>query len=225
MPRSPRVDVGENYYHVINRANARLQIFFTEEDYKLFESVLEDACEMFSVDLIAYCVMPNHFHLILKTGNDGELSFFMKWFTQTHTKRWHSYNKTHGSGSLYQGRYKSFIIQEDRHLLTVLRYVERNPLTANLVKNSLNWKYSSLYRREMGDAKARKLLSEWPIERPADYLILLETPIGEKEIAKLEQSENRCTPYGDDAYVLEMVEKYGLEQTIRGKGRPKKAIL
>ncbi|MEY3784214.1 MAG: hypothetical protein RLZZ230_536 [Candidatus Parcubacteria bacterium] len=165
--------------------------------------------------------MPNHFHIVLKTKEDGEMSQFMKWFTQTHTSRWHAKNKTHGSGSLYQGRYKSFIIQDDQHLFTVLRYVERNPLTAKLVTKPLNWEYSSVYRRYEGSTEQKKLLTPWIIEEPSDYLDILTQPMNPKEIERLERSEIKSTPYGDEVFILDTIERYGLETTTRNSGRPK----
>ncbi|MEY3784538.1 MAG: hypothetical protein RLZZ230_860 [Candidatus Parcubacteria bacterium] len=221
MPRIPRLDIGQNYYHIINRANARLQIFNNEEDYELFEEVLQDAWDIYQPNILAYCVMPNHFHVVIKTKEDGEMSQFMKWFTQTHASRWHAKNKTHGSGSLYQGRYKSFIIQDDQHLFTVLRYVERNPLAAKLVTKPLNWKYSSVYRRYEGSVEQKKLLSSWAIEEPDNYLDILTQPMTPKEIERLEQSETKSTPYGDEEYVLNTIEQYGLKATARNSGRPK----
>lgn len=221
MPRIPRLDIGGNYYHIVNRANARLQIFNNEEDYELFEGVLQDAWDIYQPNILAYCVMPNHFHIVIKTKEDGQMSLFMKWFTQTHASRWHAKNKTHGSGSLYQGRYKSFIIQDDQHLFTVLRYVERNPVTAKLVTKPLNWKYSSVYRRYEGDTEKKKLLTPWAIEEPVDYLDILTQPMTAKEIDRLEQSERKSTPYGDEEYVLSAIEQYGLKATTRNSGRPK----
>ncbi len=110
MPRLPRIDVGNEIYHVINRANARLPIFFKEE-----------AKEKYDMRILAYCLMPNHFHLILYPHKDNDLQKFMQWTTLTHTQRWHIKNKTVGTGHLYQCRYKSFIIEKDKHLLTIIR--------------------------------------------------------------------------------------------------------
>jgi len=133
MPRIPRVDIKDEIYHVINRANARLPIFFNEKDYLLFDSILVEGKTKFDMRILAYCLMPNHFHLVLWPMEDGDLQRFMQWVTLTHTQRWHSQNKTIGTGHLYQGRYKSFLIQKDNHLLSAIRYVERNPLRAKLV--------------------------------------------------------------------------------------------
>src|SRR3989338_9451987 len=145
MGRSPRVDVGGYAYHILNRANARLPIFFKEKDYVLFEEILREGVRKHDMRLLAYCFMPNHFHLVLHPKDDGDIQQFMQWVTLTHTQRWHLSKGTTGTGHLYQGRYKSFIAQTDNHLLAVIRYVERNPLRAKLVKKAENWRFSSLF--------------------------------------------------------------------------------
>jgi len=156
MPRTARTDVGGYVYHVLNRANSRVQIFDDENDYKQFEIILEEAVEKYNMRILSYCTMPNHWHLVLYPKNDGDMGLFMGWLTNTHTRRWHTKKNTVGEGHLYQGRYKSFICQEDEHLLTLNRYVERNALKANLVKKAQDWKWSSIYRREYGTADQKK---------------------------------------------------------------------
>ncbi|MBU3942870.1 transposase, partial [Patescibacteria group bacterium] len=148
MPRTNRIDIANIPYHVINRANARIQIFDEDRDYKLFEEVLEEAKEKFDMGILSYCIMPNHWHLVLYSKTDGNLQLFMRWLSMTHTRRWHSQHKSIGSGHLYQGRYKSFLVQEDDYLLQLFKYVERNPLRAKLVNKAEDWKWSSLWRRE-----------------------------------------------------------------------------
>lgn len=222
MSRLPRIDVGNEIYHVINRANARLPIFFQEEDYKLFESIFEQGQVKYNMRILAYCLMPNHFHLVLYPHRNGDLQKFMQWVTLTHTQRWHIQNKTIGSGHLYQGRYKSFLIQKDRHLIAVIRYVERNPLRAKLVKKAENWNFSSLSRIISNDLNKKKLLSKWPIDEPKDYLTFVNTPINSKEEDSIRYSVNRGKPFGNDSWSDTMIEQYGLIATIRKVGRPKK---
>jgi len=94
MPRQPRNAIGGYVYHVLNRANARVQIFDNDKDYQLFESVLEEGVEKFGMRILSYCIMPNHWHLILYPLQDNDLSEFMKWLSNTHTKRWHAVKKT-----------------------------------------------------------------------------------------------------------------------------------
>ena len=134
MPRRLRVSSGGYAYHVLNRAVGRMRIFGKERDFEAFEEVIEQAKARLPMRVLAWCVMPNHWHFVLWPRGDGDLSEFMRWLTVTHTQRWHAAHRTAGTGPLYQGRFKSFPIQEDDHLWTVLRYVERNPLRANLVE-------------------------------------------------------------------------------------------
>ncbi len=222
MPRTTRTDIGNNLYHVINRANARLQIFFEEKDYILFENILEEAKEKFSMRILAYCLMPNHFHLVLYPRSDGDMSKFMQWLTLTHTQRWHQINNTKGTGHLYQGRYKSFLIQGDNHLISVIRYVERNALRAKLVKKAENWSFNSLARRLSRDARKKKLLSVWPIPEPEDYLLFVNTPQSKEEEENIRISVVKGKPFGTDAWTVKMIKKFKLESTVRPPWRPKK---
>ena len=140
MGRVLRTDIGNYVYHVLNRANARVRIFDNDKDYQLFKEILVEAKEKCNMRLLAYCIMPNHWHLVVNPKKDGDLSKFMNWLTLTHTQRWHVSKKTTGQGHLYQGRYKSFLCQNDNHFLVLVRYVERNALRANLVSSAEEWK-------------------------------------------------------------------------------------
>lgn len=104
MPRSPRTDVGDIAYHVLNRANARLPIFTTDTDYQAFERVLGEAQQRSRMPILTYCVMPNHWHLVIYPPADGMLVSFMCWLSMTHTQRWHAAHETTGTGHLYDGR-------------------------------------------------------------------------------------------------------------------------
>lgn len=221
MPRIERVDVGGYIYHVLNRANAHVQIFDSDEDYRTFEDILEKGVKEYDVRLLAYCLMSNHWHLVLETRKDGELSKFMGWITNTHTRRWHTTNGTIGQGHLYQGRYKSFLCEEQAYFLTLVRYVERNAKKANLVRHAQDWKWSSIWRREYGSFEQQQLLSVWPATRPTDYLRLLNEPQTADEEDAIERSVAKNIPYGDDRWVDAVVKQFGLEQTLRPIGRPK----
>src|SRR6516164_1165917 len=150
MGRAVRVDAGGLVYHVLNRANARLRIFAKAGDYEAFETVLEQARARFGTRVLAYCVMPIHWHLVLWPRAQRELSRFVGWLTLTHTQRWHAHYRDVGSGHLYQGRFKSFPIEADDHYLAVCRYVERNALRAGLVERAEAWHWGSLGRRLAG---------------------------------------------------------------------------
>jgi putative transposase len=222
MGRALRTDVGGYVYHVLNRANGRAQIFETDKDYQLFESVLEEARDRTEMRILAYEIMPNHWHLVLYPKKDGDVTKFMGWFTLTHTQRVHSNKKTIGHGHLYQGRYKSFLCQDDSYFLQLVRYVERNALRAGLVKKAQDWRWSSVWRREYGTKEQKKLLSQWPVEMPMNYSKLLNLPQSEKEENSIRNSMIRGSPYGGDSWVGGVIKKFGLEITMRKRGRPKK---
>jgi putative transposase len=144
MPRAPRTDVGGLVYHVLNRANARAPLFDDAIDYRSFTELLAEERAHTGMRLLAWCLMPNHWHLVLWPRADGDLARFVRRLTQRHTQARHRRQGTLGQGHLYQGRYKAFLVQDDPHLLAVCRYVERNPLRAGLVTSAADWPHSSL---------------------------------------------------------------------------------
>src|SRR5512147_328084 len=161
MPRRLRVSTGGYAYHVLNRAVARARIFRKTRDFEAFEEVLIEAKQRMPMRILAWAVLPSHWHMVLWPRGDGDLSEFMRWLTVTHTQRWHAAHRTSGTGPLYQGRFKSFPIEAGEHLLTVLRYVERNALRANLVERGEEWRWSSLWHRVHGDTA--KILDKGPV--------------------------------------------------------------
>ena len=169
MPRRPRVSTGGFVFHVLNRAAGRARLFDSEEDFLALETILEQARERSSTRLLSYCIMPNHWHLVLWPTRDGELSDYMRWVTVTHTQRCHAFHDTAGFGPLYQGRFKSFPVQHDEHLVTVCRYVERNPVRAGIVTSAAEWRWGSLWQRR-ARSNATVTLGEWPVDRPRRYV-------------------------------------------------------
>ena len=126
MPRGRRAAEGGVIYHALNRGNDRKQIFFKPADYLAFIALLLEGLKHADVDVLAFCLMPNHWHLVLRPRHAEDLSKYIAWVTNTHAKRYHEHYHTRGNGHVYQGRFKSFAVQEDFHLLAVLRYVEGN---------------------------------------------------------------------------------------------------
>lgn len=220
MPRPKRLDNAGQIYHVLNRANARLKIFDQQIDYVEYLQTLSKGLKKFKVDVYVFIVMPNHWHIICSPQVDGELSKLMHWVTMTHTQRWHSRKGTRGSGHFYQGRFKSFLIQDDGHFLQVCRYVERNALRAGLVNKAENWKWSSLFQRRNNAGIVQ--LSKWPIDIPRNYLNYLNESQSENELVNIRKSVNKQKPFGDNNWLLEVISKYGLQSTVRDGGRPKR---
>jgi putative transposase len=222
MGRAPRANAAGFVYHVLNRANGKLPLFEQPGDYDAFEQVLEEAQKHCPMRILAYCVMSNHWHLVLWPEGDGDLSRFTGWLTLTHTQRWHAFHKTTGSGHLYQGRFKSFAVQEDEHLLTVIRYVERNPLRAGLVPGAEHWRWSSLWRRERGNPASQNLLSDWPLPVPDNWLEWVNQPQTDAEIVALERCSLRGQPYGSHDWCEHTAIELGIQATLRPRGRPRK---
>jgi len=222
MPRRLRETAGGIVYHVLNRAVGRMTLFEKEADYLAFERVLEETWERTEIRILSYCVMPNHWHLLLWPREDGELSQVMRWLTVTHTQRWHAHYHTSGTGPVYQGRFKSFPVESDGHFLTVARYVERNALRANLVKRAQDWRWSSLRRRLERDKSVSRMLSEWPVPRPPDWTRRVNRPLTDGELESLRRSVRRGRPYGSDDWTQRMAKRLRLESTLRPPGRPRK---
>ncbi len=165
--------------------------------------------------------MPNPWRLLLWPCQDGELSDVMRRVTVKHSQRWHAHHHTSGSGHLYQGRFKSFPIESDEHLYTVLRYVERNPVRANLTERSEAWRWSSAWRYYRGDERQRSLLADWPIDRPGDWRRRVNRAETQAELTALRRCVRRSQPFGGADWTKRIIERLGLHWTIRPRGRPR----
>jgi putative transposase len=199
-------------------------LFEKDEDYASLEKVLDEAYRKVAVRVLAYCLMPNHWHLILWPRRDGDLSRYIQWLTTTHMRRWHAHRGTRGTGPVYQGRFKSFPVQEDLHFLVVCRYVERNPLRANLVARAEDWRWSSLWRRHRGEAcEWLMAMSDWPAEAPPDWVSFVNRPETDEELEALRRGVTRGSPYGDATWQHQAAARLRLESTLRDPWRPRKA--
>lgn len=221
MGRALRVTAGDAVYHVLNRANGRQALFEDEGDYAAFERVLAEAQQRVPMRLLAYCLMPNHWRLVLWPLRDGDLSRFMAWLTLTHTQRWHAHRHTTGSGHVYQGRFKSFLVQTDAHLVTVCRYVERNARRAQLVERAEQWRWGSLWRRASGQGSPGLRLDDGPVARPSPWVEWVNAAETDAELRAVRQSVVRSQPFGEMSWVATMVDRLSLHTTLRPQGRPK----
>ena len=215
MPRTARASVGGLCYHVINRGNARAEVFHTPADYQAFRTLLKEAVARSGIRVLAYCLMPNHFHLTLWPRRDGELSACMQWLLTAHVRQYHALY--HSSGHVWQGRFKAFPIQEDTHLLTVLRYIERNPLRAGFVARAEEWLWSSA--REW--KQRPRWLTASPVAKPSPWLSWVNTPMTDGEVEALRHSVNRGTPFGTESWQRRTANRLGLESSMNPRGRPR----
>jgi putative transposase len=222
MPRTARIAPGGLIYHVLNRAAGKMRLFSKDADFEAFQQIMIEAVDRHPIRILAYCVLPNHWHFVVWPEEDGQLTNFFRWLAHTHAMRWRVSRRTVGCGPLYQGRFKSFPVQSDDHLLTVLRYVERNPRSAGLVERAELWRWSSLWARTQGDDTIKGLLSPWPLHRPTDWKKRVNAALSAKELEPLRVSLARSRPYGDDEWIKQKASELRLEHTLRPEGRPPK---
>lgn len=209
-------------YHVLNRANGRRTIFEQDGDYLAFERVLAEVQKRIPMRILAWCLMPNHWHLLLWPLQDADLSSYVGRVSLTHAQRWHAHRASAGTGHLYQGRFKSFLVQDDVHFLTVCRYVEANALRASLVRRAEDWRWGSLWRLQRGETAQSPTTHEWPLPRPGDWLTYVNEPAKNSEMDELRRCARRGGPYGSRQWVSGVAKDLGLESTLRTRGRPKK---
>jgi putative transposase len=219
MGRPLRPTSADVVYHVLNRANARMTLFEDDDDYAAFERVLTQPCARLSMRVLAYCVMPNHWHLVVWPRQERDLSRFMNWLTLTHTQLWHQHRHTVGEGHVYQGRFKSFPVETSEYLPTVCRYVERNPVRAGLVSRAEQWRWSSA-----GTYKSVQVQG-WPMARSAEWLGWVNEDETTEQLYAVRRSVLKGQPFGSEQWVERMVTQWNLGATLRDRGRPKKEFV
>ena len=214
MPRIARALADNCLYHIINRGNGRQQVFHKDGDYRAFIDLMLHAREKHPIRIYAWCLMPNHFHLLVQPEQADQLNKYMQWLMTSHVRRYHSHYKS--SGHVWQGRYKSFIVQNDDYLLTVTRYIEANPVRSGLSATAVQWPWSS--HKSRSDATENNHPDALPFPLPEDWEAYVDTPLTDKEIEKLRNSVNRQTPFGQSEWRDELCKKMGLESTVRARG-------
>lgn len=219
MPRRPRADVGGYVLHVMNRGCRRGELFTSHAQYEAFETLLREALEVWPVDLYDYCLMPTHFHFVIRPPVEGDLRHFMQQLTGDHARAWRRALGTVGEGAVYQGRYKPIPVQTEEYFLTLCRYVARNPVRAGLVARAEDWPWCATARIATGRFDLR--LSRWPIPRPENWLVLVNEPLEESVVAVIRKSVNRGCPLGNPSWQERVAKSLGIERTLRGPGRPK----
>jgi len=225
MPRLARRHLSRGCFHVLNRGNHRQTLFHRPDDYAQFLELLTAAHKKFDVDLWGYCLMSNHWHLVVEVEDLDELSGWVHWICNRHVRLFHRDRRELGGGHIYQGRYKSFPIEDEDYMYEVLRYVEANPVRAGLVTRGRDWPWSSLSRATV----QRGLL---PVERPplqpwvrnAAWEAEVDQPLEPHPLLVLRQSVVRGTPFGAADWVNRVVAEHGLESTVRPRGRPRKSL-
>jgi len=193
-------------------------VFHKPEDFDAFLQLFVDAGERHPMRILGWCLMPNHFHLVLRPYEDGDLGRWMQWFSTAHVRRYHSHY--HSSGHIWQGRFKAFPIQADEHLLTVLRYVERNALRAGLVERAEDWRWTSLALRSLKPVPT--ILSPSPVKLPGNWTAIVNRAQRAAEEKAVRHSVQRGTPFGGERWTSATAARLNLESSLRPRGRPRK---
>jgi putative transposase len=216
MPRIARALIDQGIYHVINRGNARQDVFHKEKDDESFVELLREARDRWPVKILAYCIMPNHFHMAPVPEQAEYLSPWMQWVMTSHVRKYHRHYGS--SGHVWQGRYKSFIIQD----VMVLRYIEGNPVRAGIVKSAKDSSWSS--HRENAGITEKRLTGEIPIVLPTDWTSYVDEPMTAYELERLRECARRQAPYGNDvcAWPTDWNQRYAAEEGRQEEKRDEK---
>jgi putative transposase len=216
-------------YHALNRGNNRAAVFDAHADYPLFLHALAQTQQRYPFRLFGYCLMPNHFHLLLQPDDGQNISRILQSLTVAHT--WHFHKAQRSSGHVWQGRFKSPVIQDDDHLLTVLRYIEANPLRAGMVSDLAAYRWSSYAAHGLGQADP--LLSAVPVwarlgkteaARQARWRAWVHEPLTERELAAVRKAVTSGRPFGSPSWVDATARRLGINLALRPRGRPKKQV-
>ena len=176
------------------------------------------------IGIFSMVLMPNHWHFVVRPDTDHQVSEFFQRLGTMHTMRFYAHYHTGGTGHLYQGRFKSFPVQQDDYLLRVLRYVERNALRANLVSMAEEWRWGTAYLRgQRGKGRPDWLLTPTDPPLPRKWRSWVNKPQTEAELAAIRHCIVRGAPYGDEVWRKQSAARLGLGSTLRSRGRPPKS--
>jgi putative transposase len=227
MGRLPRAIDDGLVYHAINRGNNRARVFEDDTDHVAFLEAIGKTKERYPFRLLGYCLMTNHFHLLLRPESGQSISRILQSLTVTHTWRYHKRHRS--SGHVWQGRFKSPVIQDDGHLLTVLRYIEANPLRANIVADPSDYGWSSFRRHGLGEDDP--LLSPFPVwdelgrtesERRKRWRAKVSAPQNERDVEAIRRSVRSGRPFGTEEWTERIAKRLKIDLIPRPRGRPRK---
>ncbi len=228
MPRPLRPIDDGLIYHVINRGNNRQKVFGGEGDYLAFLQAMADLKQRKPFSLFGYCLMGNHLHLLIRP-QEAPISRIVQSLLVSHTQRYHRCH--HSSGHVWQGRFKSPVIQDDDHLLAVLRYIEANPWRAKLVEQAGEYRWSSFAHHGLGRADplldavtAYEALGKGEATRRRHWSAYVHQTPDADELSAIRRSSETGLPYGESSWVNRLSKRLKLDLVIRPRGRPRKAI-
>ena len=227
MPRRARLSLPGIPWHIIQRGNNRSVCFFADEDYRLYLDHLAELAERFECAVHAYVLMTNHVHLLLTPEEADGPALLMKHLGQRYVQY---VNRTYKrSGTLWEGRFRSCLTQTEDYVLACYRYIELNPVRANMVRHPREYKWSSYRVNAEGKEDSlltphdqyRRLGSTW-VSRRENYRALFKAHIDEEELDQIRQATNGNYALGNDRFREEIESALGRRATPGKSGRPPK---
>ena len=225
MPRKPRFIIPGVPVHVVQRGRSREPVFYDYADYQVYLGRLKEAAEKYQCQIHAYVLMTNHIHL-LATPSDAQGVMRMMQYIGCHYVPYinHTYG---GSGSIWEGRYKANLVQEESYLLICMRYIELNPVRANMVPTPEQYQWSSFHRNGRGEKDGlviphnlyQKLGKTEELRRVA-YMALFEGHVDDNDLSKIRAAWQTGTPLGNDYFRQKVESKLGCKVGQARRGRP-----
>ncbi len=228
MARLPRLSIAGQVHHVIHRGNNSQPVFVDDVDRQSFLDALREASALHGVAVHAYVLMDNHVHLLVTPSTTDALSKAMQTLGRRYVS---SYNRRHGrTGTLWEGRFRGTVIESERYFLTVMRYIELNPVRSGWVHRADEWRWSSAIHHLGGrrdplvtDHPLYWSLGNTPFDREAAYRAALEQGLGETEIKALTEAAAKGWVLGSTAFLQSLSQMTNRPLVARKRGRPRKS--
>ena len=197
MARKPRKIPGNHPLHVCNRSAGQITIFHSISDYLCFETCLKEMIANFPLRLFAFCIMPNHYHLLVEGDTGPSVIQGLHWLGTTHAVRLRRDTSSVGRGAVYQNRFRAYPIQRNGAFYRVAHYIERNPVDANLCRSPDDWLWSSAKPGKSQDLN----LADWPVSKPGDWIETIRKPLDAVVRDEIQCHETLQNPLGDPDWV------------------------
>ena len=197
MARRPRRIPGTHPLHICNRSAGQITICQSAAEYIQFETCLKEMLEKFPLRLFAFCIMPNHWHLLLEGDTGQDVIKGMHWLGTTHAVRHRKDTGSIGRGAVYQNRFRAYPIQRNGAFYRVAHYIERNPVEASLCRSPDEWPWSSASPGKT----AALALSDWPVSKPKNWIETIQKPQDELVLNEIQNHEILQRPLGDPEWV------------------------
>ena len=224
MPRRARMYLPELPYHIVQRGNNREACFIEPENYQFYLELWKEAASRYGVSVHAYCLMTNHVHVLATPKEKTSISNAMKVVGSRYAQ--YINKKYKRTGTLWEGRHRSSLVQTEKYFLICCRYIELNPVTANMVKSPEEYRWSSYHVNAWGDNSwlvlhdECKRLGATKKVRCQRYRSLFVNHLNDVDVDLIRKAAHYCQPVGDDRFKEAIEKKYGIRLGQTHRGRP-----